>query len=252
MKKRADIRLVELGLCESRAQAKRLIMAGQVRIGSDHVVHKPNEQVDEDTILRVETPSPYVSRGAEKLLPALDKFLPDLAGLTALDLGASTGGFTDLMLQRGAVKVYAVDVGYGQLHGKLRNDTRVICLERVNARRLSHDQIPEAVDIITADVSFISLRKVLPAAAQFLKAGGYAFVLVKPQFEASRHEVGKGGVVRDPEVRQRCVEEIRSFAGEELQWQCLDTIPSPIQGPKGNQEYICAFRTPLDHRAGLP
>lgn len=244
MKQRADIRLVELGLCESRSQAQRLIMAGQVRIGKDHLIQKPNEKVEAQVELRLDSPSPYVSRGAEKLRPALERFLPRLDNMTALDLGASTGGFTDLMLQRGARKVYAVDVGYGQLHGKLRKDPRVVSLERMNARDLTPQHIPETVNVLTADVSFISLRKILPVAAPFMKPGGIAFLLVKPQFEARRHEVKKGGVVRDPQVRQRCVNEVKECAVRQLQWDFLATIPSPIQGPKGNQEFICVFRIP--------
>ncbi|MFO7821831.1 MAG: TlyA family RNA methyltransferase [Lentisphaeria bacterium] len=244
MKKRADIRLSESGLCESLAQAQRLIMAGKVRIGSDRLIHKANEMVDADAQLSVEKPYPYVSRGAEKLLPALDKFAPDLKNAIALDIGASTGGFTDLMLQRGAAKVYAVDVGYGQLDNRLRSDRRVVSMEKVNARNLPSEQISEPIDLITADVSFISLRKVIPPADPILKSGGLAFLLVKPQFEARRREVGRGGVIRDSTVRQRCIDEICEFMTAKLGWQCLDVIPSPISGPKGNREFITVFRKP--------
>jgi 23S rRNA (cytidine1920-2'-O)/16S rRNA (cytidine1409-2'-O)-methyltransferase len=237
-KQRADVLLAERGLCESRSLAQKLILAGQVRVGSDHVVQKANEKLPENCELRIQQLYPYVSRGAEKLVPALDRFLPDLTGRVALDLGASTGGFTDLMLQRGAERVYAVDVGYGQLHQKLREHDRVISLERINARDLSSDLIPDPIDILTADVSFISLRKVLPSAAPLLKPGAWVFVLVKPQFEARREEVGKGGVVRDQSVRRRCVKEIAKFANSELGWERQGMIPSPITGPKGNQEFI--------------
>ncbi len=241
--KRADILLVEKGLCESRTQAQRLIMAGQVRIGPDHVIAKASSEIPTDAHLQVVEACPYVSRGAFKLLPALEKYLPQLTtGTVALDLGASTGGFTDLMLQRGASRVYAVDAGHGQLHYRLREDERVICLEKVNARYLSPEHIPEPVDLITADLSFISVCKVLPAAAAFLKAEGWAFILIKPQFEARPGEVGKGGVVRSETVRARCVQEVCDFAEKELAWHTLEVLPSPIKGPKGNQEYIAVFR----------
>jgi len=241
-RKRVDVLLVERGLCESRSRAQRLILAGQVRNGPDHVVSKPGTELPVDAELQVVESCPYVSRGAYKLLPALDAHRPALDGAICLDIGASTGGFTDLMLQRGAARVYAVDVGYGQLHLRLRQDSRVVCLERTNARRLGADQIPEAADILTADLSFISVTKVLPACARFLKPDAWAFVLVKPQFEAGRREVGKGGVVRDEAVRKRCVKAVCMFAEHELGWRVVDVIPSPIRGPKGNQEYVAVFR----------
>lgn len=244
MKKRADQLLHDRGLCESRTAAQRLIQAGLVRIGDDFLVDKPSLLVDEEADLRVVAPCPYVSRGAYKLLAALERFRPELAGRIALDVGASTGGFTDLLLQHGVAKVYAVDVGYGQLHLKLRGDPRVVCLERLNARHLSAREVPEPVDLLVSDVSFISLTKVLPACAPLLKPGGLAFLLVKPQFEARREEIGKNGVVRDEAVRQRCVREICEFAERELGWRLLGVEPSPITGPKGNQEYIAAFATP--------
>ena len=243
-KERADILLVEKGLCESRAQAQRLIMAGEVRIGADRVVRKAAEIVATDADLRVQHPCPYVSRGAYKLLPALSQFLPDLPPHAhCLDIGASTGGFTDLLLQRGAERVYAVDVGHGQLHFKLRQDPRVVVLERLHARDLSSEHVPAPVDILVADVSFISLRKVLPACVPFVKKNAYAFTLVKPQFEAARSEVGRGGVVRDEAVRARCVQEIRDFCLAELGWSPLGDVPSPISGPKGNRETVAVFQT---------
>ncbi|MBT3374313.1 MAG: TlyA family RNA methyltransferase [Lentisphaerae bacterium] len=241
LKKRADVLLVAQGLCDSRSLAQRLILAGEVRIGQDHVVRKPGQLFPEETTLRVTKPFPYVSRGALKLLAGIEAFSPPLSGRVALDLGASTGGFSDVMLQNDVSRVYAVDVGYGQLHAKIRNDPRVVCLERVNARYLTAEQIPENIDILTADVSFISLRKVLPAAAVLLAPDAWILVLVKPQFEAGRHEVGKGGVIRDPAVRQRCVEEICTFARESLGWFHHGTVASPVKGPKGNQEFIVAF-----------
>lgn len=244
MKKRADLLLVEQGLCESRGQAQKMILAGHVRSGPDRVIHKTSEMLDADAALQLLAPSPYVSRGAEKLLPALAACQPDLKGLVGLDIGASTGGFTDALLQYGVRKVYAVDAGYGQLHARLRDDPRVICLERVNARYLTREQVPETVDVITVDVSFISLHKILAPCDPFLAAGGWAFILIKPQFEAQRHEVRKGGVVRDPLVRARCLDEVRQFACQELGWELIRTIPSPITGPKGNQETIAVFRKP--------
>lgn len=238
--------LFSQGLCESREDAKKLILAGSVRIGSDRLVKKASETFPDDTVFNVETPIPYVSRGAYKLIPALDKFLPELYGMMALDVGASTGGFTDLMLQRGAEKVYAVDSGRGQLHAKLRNDKRVVCHEKVNARYLEKDFLPEKIDVLTMDVSFISVTKILPAVAPFLKNGSWAFILVKPQFEAERQDVGKGGVVRDEATRMKCVQKVVEFATGNLKWEHMDTLPSPVKGPKGNQEYIAAFKVQAD------
>ncbi len=239
---RADLLAVRRGLCESRARAQRLIMAGCLRIGSDCVVRKPGESLPEDCDLRLVQPYPYVSRGGEKLAAALTVHNPSLAGKVGLDLGASTGGFTDLLLQRGVAKVYAVDVGYGQLHQKLREDARVVCLERVNARGLDSRLVPEKIDVLTADLSFISLLKVLPAAAPLLQAGAWIFLLVKPQFEAERKEVGKGGVVRDEAVRRRCVRRVADFAAANFGWRDCGAVASPIAGPKGNLEYMLAMR----------
>jgi len=245
-KKRADILLVEKGLCESRSRAAKLILAGQVRVGPDHVVGKTSEMVQTDADLAVIKPYPYVSRGAEKLIAGLDAFPCDTMDIKALDIGASTGGFTDVLLQRGAARVYAVDVGYGQLHAKLRNDRRVICLERTNARNLSCEDIPEPVDLLVGDLSFISLRKVLPACSRLVQPGGRAYLLIKPQFEARREEVGKGGVVRNPEIRRRCVDEICAFATDDLGWDLLGVTQSPVKGPKGNQEFIAVFSVPRE------
>jgi 23S rRNA (cytidine1920-2'-O)/16S rRNA (cytidine1409-2'-O)-methyltransferase len=243
-KLRADMLLVELGLAESRSVAQRLIMAGEVRLGPDDLVRKPGQMLPEDAPVSVTDTERYVSRGAHKLLRAIQEFGPDLNGAVALDIGASTGGFTDVLLRCGAAKVYAVDVGYGQLHLRLRGDPRVLCLERTNARDLNTEIIPDPIDVLVGDVSFISLRKVLPPCAPFLRPGAWVLVLVKPQFEAGRDEVARGGVVRDPQVRQRCVNEIRDFGVRELGWIPQGVVPSPIKGPKGNQEFILAFRTP--------
>jgi len=239
---RADLLLAERGLCESREQARRLILAGKVRIGADRLVAKAAELLAPDVELSVAAVPQFASRAAGKLAPALDAWLPDLTGLTALDVGAATGGFTDLMLQRGVVRVYALDVGRGQLHPKLRSDPRVTLYEGVNARYLSPDFLPEPVAVITVDVSFISVTLLLPALAPLLRPGGHAFVLVKPQFEAGRAEVGKGGVVRDDAVRFACLERVSACALRHCGWSRLGFIESPVHGPKGNREIIAGFR----------
>ena len=220
-------------------------MAGAVRSGPDQVVRKAGEMLPPDCELRIVSPSPFVSRGALKLAAAVDAHSPGLEGTVALDVGASTGGFTDLLLHRGAKRVYAVDVGYGQLHQRLRDDPRVVCLERTNARYLDDSIIPEPIDVLTIDVSFISVCKILPGCARLLKPDAWAFVLVKPQFEAGRREVGKGGVVRSQEIRERCVEDVCRFAEDALKWASVGVVPSPVKGPKGNQEYMLVFRTPV-------
>ncbi len=241
-KKRADVILVEQGYYDSRASAQSSIMAGKVRTGPDQVVKKAGEKLDPDTKFTIAKSPSFVSRGALKLVPALDRHLPLVAKKIVLDLGVSTGGFTDLLLQRGASRVYAVDVGYGQLHLKLRDDPRVVCLEKTNARYLTGEQVPEKVDILTADLSFISLRKVLPAALSFLKAGAWIFVLIKPQFEAERCEVEKGGIVKSEEVRKRVVDGIKHFALCELGWLCVDVLATTPTRSRQNVEYLGVFR----------
>jgi 23S rRNA (cytidine1920-2'-O)/16S rRNA (cytidine1409-2'-O)-methyltransferase len=228
LKRRLDVLMVERGLAESRAQAQALVLAGRVPGYA-----KPGQQVDETAEVRVDSPPPYVSRGGEKLAHALDLLHVDPAGLDCLDLGASTGGFTDVLLQRGARRVIAVDVGYGQLHPRLRDDPRVAVLERTNARELV--TLPFAPQLVVCDVSFISVRKVLPPALALAAPGWQAVVLVKPQFEAGRADVGKGGVVRDPEVRRRVVREIAEAA---LVWggSPVGVVDSGLPGPKGNRE----------------
>ena len=228
MKKRLDVLLVERGLAESRAQAQALVLAGRVR-GYD----KPGTQVDDTTEVEVERPPPYVSRGGEKLAHALDAFGLDPAGRDCLDVGASTGGFTDVLLQRGAARVIALDVGYGQLHDRLRRDSRVTLLERTNARELR--ELPFAPDLVVGDVSFISLKLALPPALALARAGWEAVVLVKPQFEVGRGEVGKGGVVRDVAMRRRVVREIAVAA---VGWggETVGVVDSGLPGPKGNRE----------------
>ena len=230
MKKRLDVLLVERGLADSRAQAQAFVIAGLVR---GHA--KPGEQVEEDVVLEVDEPPPYVSRAGHKLAHALDVFAFDVAGLDCLDVGASTGGFTDVLLQRGAARVIALDVGYGQLHPKLRGDERVTVLERVNARYLA--ELPFAPQLVTCDVSFISVRLALPPALRLAAPGWHALVLVKPQFEAGRADVPRGGVVRDPEVHRRVLVEVAEAA---LDWrgETVGVVDSGLPGPKGNREFV--------------
>jgi 23S rRNA (cytidine1920-2'-O)/16S rRNA (cytidine1409-2'-O)-methyltransferase len=228
MKKRLDVLLVERGLAESRTQAQALVLAGLVP-GHD----KPGEQVDERAELELKGRPPFVSRGGEKLAHALDVFGIDPAGLDCLDVGASTGGFTDVLLQRGAARVIALDVGYGQLHERMRADPRVTVMERTNARAL--EWLPFAPQLVVCDVSFISVRVALPPALRLAAPGWQAVVLVKPQFEAGREDVGKGGVVRDEAVRARVVREV---AGAALGWgaRTIAVVDSGLPGPKGNRE----------------
>ena len=242
MKKRVDILLTEKGICESREKAQRLILAGKVRIGSDHLIQKSSEKYPEDTIFNIEAAMQYVSRGAYKLLPALDKYLPDLTGLIAADIGASTGGFTDLMLQRGAEKIYCIDSGRGQLHGKLRSNPKVLCYEKTNARHLPPDFFEEKLDVMTMDVSFISVTLLLAPLTSSLKDGATAFILIKPQFEAEKSEVGKGGVVRDSQIHDKVIDKVVTFTEKNCKMRLLEVIPSPLKGPKGNQEFIAVFR----------
>ena len=233
-RKRLDVLLVERGLAETREKAQALISAGEVSV-TGKVVDKPGTAVDESSALVVAQPPPYVSRGGFKLEHALAAFNISVAGLVAADVGASTGGFTDCLLQRGAARVYAVDVGYGQLDWRLRNDPRVVVLERTNARYLT--ALTEPVDMATLDVSFISLALVLPAVAGWLKVGGYAVALVKPQFEAGRGQVPRGGVVRDPAVHKQVLARITTWALANG-WRVGGLTPSPILGPAGNREFL--------------
>jgi 23S rRNA (cytidine1920-2'-O)/16S rRNA (cytidine1409-2'-O)-methyltransferase len=230
VKKRVDVLLVERGLAESRTQAQALVMAGLVP-GFD----KPGTQVDESVELQVKGKQPYVSRGGEKLANGLDALGVDPAGLDCLDLGSSTGGFTDVLLQRGAARVIAIDVGTHQLHEKLRGDDRVIVMEQTNARELT--ELPFAPRLLVCDVSFISVRIALPPVLQLAAPGWQAVVLVKPQFEAGRSDVGKGGVVREPETRARVLREV---AGAALGWgsSVLGVVDSGLPGPKGNREFF--------------
>ncbi len=242
-KPRVDLLLVERKLAESREKAKRLILAGSVFIGTQRV-EKPSETVAPDAALEIRSPSRFVSRGGEKLDAALDYFQLDVRGLTAVDLGASTGGFTDCLLQRGAERVFAVDVGRGQLADKLRRDPRVILMEKVNARDLRQTDIPAVAEVITIDVAFIGLTKVLPAAYNLVQDGGTIIALIKPQFEAGRKEVGKGGVVKDAAVHQRVVAEIELFSRETLGASVIGTMVSPLVGPAGNKEFFICLKKP--------
>ena len=245
MKKRADQLLVDRGLAESRARAQALILAGLVFSG-ERKIEKAGQALTPDAILEVRGKAhPWVSRGGIKLAHALDHFGWDVTGAVALDVGASTGGFTDVLLRKGAAKVYAVDVGTNQLAWTLRRDPRVIVHEKTNARYLDDAIVPEPVDIVVCDASFISLGKVLGKALGFAAPDGRLIALVKPQFEAEREEIGKGGVVRDPEVHQRvcgaAADWVRSRG-----WTVEGLVPSPITGPEGNVEFLLAARRSRD------
>ncbi|OQY83311.1 MAG: TlyA family rRNA (cytidine-2'-O)-methyltransferase [Chloroflexi bacterium UTCFX4] len=234
MRKRLDVLLVERGLAETRERAQELIRAGEVIIHG-RVMDKAAAQVDSAAAIVIREPLPYVSRGGYKLAGALDAFNIDPRAWVCADLGASTGGFTDVLLQRGAARVYALDVGYGQLAWKLRQDPRVIVMDRVNARQLEH--LPEPIDLVVIDVSFISLELILPPAKHLLQTRGEIIALIKPQFEAGRAQVGRGGIVRDPQIHTQVIEKItRAAAALGLERRGL--IQSPIQGTEGNTEFL--------------
>ena len=236
-KTRLDVLLVEQGHMESRQKAQAVIMAGSVFVDGQRV-DKPGTAVPNTAQIEVRGHAlPYVSRGGLKLEKAMKTFPLTLTGKVCADIGASTGGFTDCMLQNGAKKVYAVDVGYGQLDWKLRSDARVVCMERTNARYLTHEQLPDELDFASVDVSFISLKLILPALAGLLKPDGHAVCLVKPQFEAGREKVGKKGVVRDPAVHLEVLEHFLEHA-KESHFTVLGLTYSPIRGPEGNIEYL--------------
>jgi len=235
MKTRLDRLLVDRALAESREKAQALIMAGEVLVDGQKA-SKPGQTVDEASRLEVLARPPYVSRGGFKLAAALDRFGIDVAGKACLDIGASTGGFTDVLLQRGAARVHAVDVGAGQLAWKLRGDPRVVLHEGLNARELTFGDIGEPVDLITCDVSFISVTLILPAAAPLLQPDGRMVILIKPQFEVGKGQVGKGGIVRDPDLhRQACQRVETAVRGLGFETQIMD---SPILGAEGNKEFL--------------
>lgn len=237
MKLRLDQLLYKRGITDSREKARALILEGKVIVNGQKI-EKPGTMVDETIEIKIYGETlPYVSRGGLKLEKALKEFSIDVKDKVAMDIGASTGGFTDCLLKHGAKRVYAVDVGYGQLAWKLRNDPRVIPIERTNIRYMPKKRIPEEVDIVTVDVSFISLKLVVPKVLEFIKPQGEIIALIKPQFEVGRGEVNKGGVIRDPEKRKKVVQEIKSFF-ESLNLKVIGIIESPIPGQKGNIEYL--------------
>ncbi len=241
MRTRLDLLLVSRGLAPTREKAQAMILSGRVEVEGRRV-EKAGTPVDSAAAVQVlGPPHPYVSRGGVKLAAALDAFDLSPEGLVCLDVGASTGGFTDCLLQRGARRVYAIDVGHGQLDAKLRADPRVVLRERVNARSLSGVEVPEAVALAAMDLSFISVRLVLPSVVGLLAPGAGVVVLVKPQFEAGRREVPRGGVVRSAVTQRRVVSEIERF-GADLGLSPLGVVPSPIRGARGNQEFLLAFR----------
>ena len=241
-KQRLDVLLVSRNLVESRELAQRLIIAGEVSVGG-HPSTKPGLKVSEDADISIRNRPRYVSRGGLKMEGALKAFPVSAEGKVCLDIGASTGGFTDCLLQHGAARVYAVDVGKNQLHEKLRADGRVINLEGVNLRAAAPELIPEPVDLVVADVSFISLTLILPPCMTWLKPGGLAAVLIKPQFELGPGETVKG-VVRDEAARQRAVDKIVRFCTGNLRLESRGVLPAAIKGPKGNQEYMALFARP--------
>lgn len=241
-KRRADQLLVDRGLVESRTRAQALILAGVVYSG-DRRVNKAGDTLPDEAPLAVKGQDhPWVSRGGQKLDHAIKAFSLDAQGRTCIDVGASTGGFTDVLLTNGAGKVYAVDVGHGQLAWKLRSDERVVVMEKTNARNLTRDDIPDPVDVIVCDASFIGLRTVLPAALALCRPGGWAVALIKPQFEAGRSEIGSKGVVRDIAVHERVCAEIDAWWHTLPGWNVLGIAPSPITGPEGNREFLIAAR----------
>jgi len=244
IKVRADQLLYDQGLVESRERGKRLIMAGRayyVDAGRQVAIDKPGRQLSDEVEVGLLEDERFVSRGGYKLLTAIEAFGLSISGKVVLDAGASTGGFTDCLLQHGAARAYAVDVGKAQLHERMRADARVISMEGVNLRYAPEDLLPEPVDMVVSDVSFISLTKVLPACMRFLKTGGEVVALIKPQFELGPHQTDKG-VVRDEGLRREAVESVVGFCEGELGLSLVGCVPSKIKGPKGNQEYLAYFR----------
>lgn len=240
-KQRLDLLVVARGLCDSREQAQRLILAGEVSV-KNQVVSKPGTKIDDSLPIAVKTPPRYVSRGGYKLEGALKVFPVKAEGKVCLDIGSSTGGFTDCLLQNGAVRVHAVDVGTNQLVWKLRNDPRVIVKEQFNARYMKPGDLGEKVQLIVSDVSFISLTKILPAAYGCLEEGGDLLVLIKPQFELQPEDIGAGGIVRDPALHQRAVDKIHDFVLNELRRKWMGIAESPITGMEGNKEFLAWLR----------
>ena len=243
-RERIDQTLVERGFFASRELAQRAIMAGEVRVG-DRVFAKAAELIEIDAPISIVQPPQFASRGALKLGGALDFFGVEVKGKTALDIGSSTGGFTDCLLQRGAAKLFAVDVGHGQLAWKLRNDPRVTVMEKVNARFLSREDIPEVADLCVIDVSFISLTLILPRAFELIAPEGMILALIKPQFELQRKDVGRGGIVREPALHEKAQQKIVKFV-EEANYHVVGLVPSTITGTDGNQEFFICIRKRSD------
>lgn len=243
-KVRLDQLLVDRGLLESRTRAQAMIMAGNVYSDTKRM-DKAGQKVAEDIPIELKGQDhPWVSRGGLKLVKGLDEFSVDVTGFIGIDVGSSTGGFTDVLLTRGAEKVYSVDVGHGQLAWKLRSDERVVVMERTNARHLTEEEIPDPVDIVVCDASFIGLQTVLPAAMDRVKTGGYLMALIKPQFEVGKGRVGKGGVVREPELHQEVCDKIEGWLNDLPDWDVKGITESPIKGPEGNIEFlICAQKS---------
>ncbi|MDZ8117507.1 TlyA family RNA methyltransferase [Pontiella agarivorans] len=238
---RLDQLLVQRELADSREQAQRLIRAGLVKVG-EQVAAKPGHQYKDDAAVTLKEREKYVSRGGLKIEGAYKQFGFNLTDAICLDIGSSTGGFTDFMLQHGATKVYAIDCGTNQLHYKLRQDDRVIVMENTNARYITTAEVPEPADFCSIDTSFISLTNILPPLKQLIRPGGHIVSLIKPQFEAGKDQVGKGGVVRDPAIHEEVIEKIRTFGTEELGFQWLDLCTSPIKGPAGNVEFLAYWQ----------
>lgn len=238
-KERLDVLIADRELTESRNKAQRLIRAGEVRV-EGQIVDKPGTRVATEAEITLESKPRFVSRGGKKLQAAMERFGLDAKDVVAADVGASTGGFTDCLLQHGANRVYAIDAGYGQLHWELRNDPRVEVMERTNARYL--ESLPEPVDLVTVDVSFISLTLILPAAVGWLKPNANVVALIKPQFEAGPENVEKGGVVRDTDIHRQVLEKVLKAAAE-LDLGLRDLMPSPLQGPAGNIEFLAWWRS---------
>jgi 23S rRNA (cytidine1920-2'-O)/16S rRNA (cytidine1409-2'-O)-methyltransferase len=241
-KTRVDALMVARGFTDNETRAQALIIAGKVYTG-ERRLEKPGQKISDDAPLEVRGPDyPWVSRGGVKLAHALERFDIDPSGQAALDIGAATGGFTDVLLSQGATRVYAIDVGHGQLDWRLRNDPRVVVLERTNARHLNADLVSEAIYMVVCDASFIGLRTILPASLKIAAPGALLVALIKPQFEVRKEQVGKHGVIRDPALREEACERIRSWLDSLLDWSVLGIIESPITGPRGNVEYLIAAR----------
>lgn len=240
-KQRLDILVVEKGLAESREKAQRLILAGAVRVDGQ-VADKAGRPCDAEALIEVTAAEKFVSRGGGKLEAAFEAFAVRVEGLTCADIGASTGGFTDCLLQHGAVKVFAVDVGKGQLDWRLRSDPRVVVRDGLNARYLARKDIPDPFQFAVVDVSFISLTLILPPVTTLIEPGGQLVTLIKPQFEAGKEQVGKGGVVRDPAIRDEVIARIREFGTSRLPLEWMGLCESPVRGPAGNMEFLAWWR----------